>query len=99
ILRGVVEIDVQVALGLERDVDQRVARQLLQHMVEEADSCRHVIGAGAVEIDGGLDLGLLGGALDGGLSLHGGALLASPAPRLYQLGVACSTGWSQSLRP
>ncbi len=40
ILGGVVEIDVQVALGLERDVDQGVARQLLQHVVEEADAGR-----------------------------------------------------------
>ena len=30
-----------------------------------------VVGAGAVEIDGRLDLGLLGGAIDGGLPLHG----------------------------
>ena len=71
ILRGVVEIDVQVALGLQRDVDQGVARELLQHVVEEADAGRDVIGAGAVEIDGRLDLGLLGGAIDGGLPLHG----------------------------
>ena len=77
ILGRVVEVDVQVALGLERDVDQGVAGELLQHVVEEADAGRDVIGAGAVEIDGGLDLGLLGGALDGGLPLHGNfALLA-----------------------
>ena len=71
VLGGVVEIDVQVALGLERDVDQGVAGQLLQHVIEEADAGRDVIGAGAVEIDGRLDLRLLGGAIDGCLPLHG----------------------------
>ena len=35
---GVVAIDVKVALGGERDVDQRVARQLLEHVIEKADA-------------------------------------------------------------
>ena len=38
ILGGVVEIDVQIALGPKRDVDQAMARQLLQHVVEEPDA-------------------------------------------------------------
>jgi hypothetical protein len=64
------EIDVQVALGFQRNVDQRVACELLQHVIEKADAGRDLIRARAVEIDGRLDLGLLGGAIDGGLSLH-----------------------------
>ena len=87
VLGGVVEIDVQVALGLERDVDQGVAGQLLQHVVEEADAGGDVIGASAVEIDGRLDLRLLGGAIDSCLPLHGKfALLAPLRPSVYQLG-------------
>jgi hypothetical protein len=79
VLGRVVEVDVQVALGLQRDIDQRVAGQLLQHVVEEADAGRNVVGARAVEVDAGLDLGLLGGAIDGGLPLHGSdALPAMP---------------------
>jgi hypothetical protein len=38
ILDRVVLVDVKVANGLARDVDQRVARQLLDHMIEEADA-------------------------------------------------------------
>ena len=64
VLGGVVEIDVQVALGLQLDVDQAVARQLLQHVVEKTDAGGHGVVPGAVEIDGRGDLGLLGLALD-----------------------------------
>ncbi len=67
IFGGVVEIDVQVALGAQRNVDQGVARQLLQHVVEKADAGFDVVGAGAVEIDGRRDLGFLGLAGDRGL--------------------------------
>src|ERR1044071_3781443 len=52
ILGRVVIVDVQVALGAQRDVDQAVARELLQHMVEEADAGVDVVLAGAVEVDG-----------------------------------------------
>ena len=33
------------------DVDQRVARELLEHVVEETDAGRNVVRAGAVEVD------------------------------------------------
>ena len=52
VLRRVMQVDVGVALGAHRQVDQRMARELLQHVVEEADACLHVIAAGPVEIDG-----------------------------------------------
>ena len=39
-------------LALSADVDQRVPRELLDHMVEEADAGRDLVGAGPVEIDG-----------------------------------------------
>ncbi len=64
IFGGVVLIDMQIALGLEGNVDQGVAGELLDHMVEEADAGRDLVGAGAVEIDGGGDRGFLGPALD-----------------------------------
>ena len=58
------EIDVQVTRRLDREVDQAVARELLQHVVEKADAGRDVAGAAAVEIDGGADRGLARLALD-----------------------------------
>ena len=51
VLRGVVLIHMQIARHLQRDVDQRVARELLDHVVEKADPGGDRIGAGAVEIE------------------------------------------------
>ena len=64
VFRRVVEVDMRVALGAHGQVDQRMARELLQHMVEEADPGRHVVAAGAVEIDGDGDFRLGGVAGD-----------------------------------
>ena len=64
VLGGVVVVDVQVALGLDRDVDARMARQQVEHVVEEADAGRDRRRAGAVEIDRDRDVGFLGVALD-----------------------------------
>src|SRR6476659_2135567 len=80
VLGGVVLIDMQVAFGLQEDVDHRMARELLDHVIEEADAGLDCIGAAAVEVDGRGDGGLLGAALDGraplrlgcGWLLHGG---------------------------
>src|SRR5664279_5550191 len=59
-------IDITVkALGFDRDVDARVARQQVEHVIEEADAGRHRRAAGPVEIDLDLDLGFLGLALHG----------------------------------
>ena len=63
ILGGVVEVDMQIALRLHLEIDQAVARELLQHMVEKADAGRDLGTARAVEIDRDADLGFLGLAL------------------------------------
>ena len=68
ILGGVVMVDMQVALGLHRDVDAGMARQQIEHVVEKADAGRNRRRAGAVEIDRDLDVGFLGGAFDGRLT-------------------------------
>src|SRR5262249_26225550 len=70
ILGRMVEIDVQVALCLERDVDERMAGELLEHVIEKADTGRHIVGTPAVEVDAGPDFCLPGGAIDAGLPLH-----------------------------
>src|SRR3546814_9993492 len=53
VLGGVVVVDVQIAFRLQRDVDQAVARELFEHMVEESDTGGYLVGAGTVEIDRG----------------------------------------------
>ena len=68
VLGGVVVVDVQIALGLDRNVDARVPRQEVEHVVEEADAGCNVRDTLAVEIDRDLDVGLLGGALDRALA-------------------------------
>jgi len=62
------KIDMQIAFGAQRQVDQAVARELLQHVIEEADAGRDVARTGAVEIDGAADLRLTRDALDAGLT-------------------------------
>ena len=42
VFHGVVLIDIEVALAGEREVEAAVAREQLQHVVEEADACGDV---------------------------------------------------------
>ena len=42
-------IDVEVAVGLQRQVEAAVTREELQHVVEEADPGADVVAAAAVE--------------------------------------------------
>ncbi len=58
-------VDMKVPFRLQGNIDERMARQLLDHVIEEADAGGNVVGAGAVEIHGRADPGLLGPALDG----------------------------------
>ena len=44
-------VDMQIAYRLHLQIDERVARQLLQHMVQKANACGHVIYTTAVEVD------------------------------------------------
>src|SRR5258705_6521552 len=89
VLGGVMVVDMQVALGLDRDVDARMARQEVEHMVEEADAGRDRRRAGAVEVDRDLDVGFLGGALDRAFA-HGCDLWAA------EWRAPCSRGWRGS---
>ncbi len=59
VLDRVVVVDMQVALGLDRHVDQRMPGELVEHMVEEADAGGHVGLAGAVNIERDRNFGLL----------------------------------------
>src|SRR5262249_35805109 len=65
IFGGMVMIDVQVAFGLDRDVDPRVPRKQVEHMVKKTYAGCNRSTAGSVEIDFDLDVGFLGPALNG----------------------------------
>ena len=71
IFDGVVVIDVQIALRVQLNVDQRMARQLVHHMIEEAHAGGAAASAGAVEVHGSRDLRFVGIALDGSCAGHG----------------------------
>ena len=64
VLDGVVLIDVQVALGLQRQVEAAVPREQLQHVVEEADAGADVVAALAVDRQRAADVGLLGAPVE-----------------------------------
>lgn len=50
IFHGVMVIDMQIALDLDVHVDQRMAAELVQHMVEKSHACGNLRFAGAVDI-------------------------------------------------
>ena len=57
VLDRVVAVDMQVAIGLDVQVDQAVARDLVQHVVEKADAGMQLRLAAAVEVDAHRDAG------------------------------------------
>ena len=63
VLDGVVLVDVQVALAGELQREAAVLRDLLEHVIEEADAGRHLNGVRGIEVDGYLDLRFLRPAL------------------------------------
>ena len=71
IFHGVMIVNVQVAFGFQCHVDQRMAGQLLQHMVEETYSRSDFICAFAVEVDFACDFSFCGFAADFGGSHEG----------------------------
>ena len=63
-------IDVEVARNPAGHVDQRMAAELFDHMIEKADPGRHVIAPGAVEIDLDRNVGFVSRAFYSGAA-HG----------------------------
>ncbi len=55
---------MQVALGHDTHIDERMSGKLLQHVIEEADTGGDVELANAVQIDGNGNARFLGRALD-----------------------------------
>ena len=70
VLDRVMLIDVQVALGLDHQIDGRMPGQEREHVVEEADARGDLRAAAAVEIDFEADIGFRRLPLDGGRARH-----------------------------
>ena len=73
ILGRVVLVHMEVALDVARDVDQRMAAELFDHVIEKADPGIDPVSAGAVQVDRHRNVGFCGFAGDGA-GAHGFAL-------------------------
>jgi len=71
VFHGVMAVDVQVALGLNVQVNQAVAGDLVEHVVKKADAGGQLGRTRAVEVDAHRDLRLGGVALHLGHALGG----------------------------
>ena len=69
ILDGVVLIDVEIALDVYGEVHARMTAYLFEHVVEEDEAGGDVATACAVEVEGDLDVGLLGDTAHAGTTL------------------------------
>ena len=59
VLDGVVQVDVEIALRVDREVEARVLAELLEHVVEERDAGRDRRRARAVDDERDVDRRLL----------------------------------------
>ena len=66
VLHGVVLIDVEIAIGVELQVEAAVLGEELEHVIEEADSGGDFVAAAAFEFERAADARLFGVALNGG---------------------------------
>ena len=61
---GVMIINMQIARGVDIQIDQAVTGNLIEHVIQERDPCRQFLLACAVQIDGDANLRLVGMAGD-----------------------------------
>ena len=72
VFHAVMGINVQIALHLDIQIDERVPGQKMEHVIEEPDAGGDVSLAGAIEVDADADLRFVGLAVDlGGSWRHG----------------------------
>ena len=69
VLDGVVVVDVEVARRLEREVEEPVAREYLEHVVQERDAGLHLVAPAPVDVQLESDVRLLGAPFDRGRPL------------------------------
>jgi hypothetical protein len=63
-------IDVQIAVGLDREIDQRMPREQFEHVIEKAYAGSDVRLAGAIEVQFEPNVGLFGLAMDRSSTRH-----------------------------
>jgi len=68
VLHGVVLIHVEVAFGVELQIEAAMFGEELQHVVEETNAGLNLVAAAAFDRERALNAGLLGMAADGGAS-------------------------------
>ena len=64
VFHGVVLVHVQVAVGLQLQIEAAVLGEQLQHVVEKADAGRNLVAAAAFDLQCAGDPGLFGVALE-----------------------------------
>lgn len=64
VLDRMVIVDVRVPMRFDVEIDETMARDLVEHMVEKRDARRKLLPAGAVEVDLHTDLRFAGVAND-----------------------------------
>jgi hypothetical protein len=60
VLNGVMVVDVSITLGPNLHVDQGMARQLIEHVIEKTDASRDIGKARPIEVDSDLDARFFG---------------------------------------
>src|SRR2546423_14522740 len=57
-------VHVEIAFGVQGEIERAVAGEKFEHMVEESDAGGDIVGAGAIDVEGGGDVCFGGGARD-----------------------------------
>lgn len=70
IFHRVMPVNVQIAFGMDRQIHQAMASDLIEHVVKKANASLQISLACAVEVDGHGDLGFFGVSGNGG-GAHG----------------------------
>ena len=97
ILHRVVVVDVQIAADVNLHAEAAVGGDLVEHMVKKADAGMDLAAAFAVQPHFHIHLGLFGDALDVGIAVAAGQLLADGRP-VERLAVIAQTGNSHVIR-
>src|ERR1019366_6013600 len=100
VFHGVVLVHVEIALGLQGEVEAAVLGEQLQHVVEEANAGRDVIASAALDVQGAGDACLFGVALNGGASHAAGTHAAKTSGRtlMSSMMAQAPSSWKRKTR-
>lgn len=60
VFNRMVSVDMQVAMGLNIQINQAMTRDLIQHVIQKRHACIKFLLTAAIEIDGDADLRFIG---------------------------------------